>query len=97
MQTLTIDGTCYTLKFDKDPIAWAKLARKPYKPKKPKDLRKFPRDTGRPMSTGDYVRQFETLNHLVPCDYTEMLNYSGTALYDPSIPLLEILDEQTEA
>jgi hypothetical protein len=94
MQTLNIDGTTYTLKFDKCPIEWAKLARKPWKPKKPKDIRKFPKDYAGTMSTGDYVRQFETLNNLVPCDYTEMLNYSGTALYDPSIPLLEDLSNE---
>jgi hypothetical protein len=94
MQTLNIDGTRYTLKFDKDPIQWAKAARKPYKPKKPKDIRKFPKDYAGTMSTGDYVRQFETLNNLVPCDYTEMLNYSGTALYDPTMPLLEDLSNE---
>ena len=42
MQTVKVDGTTYTLKFDKCPIQWAKLARKAWKPKKPKDLRKFP-------------------------------------------------------
>jgi hypothetical protein len=94
MQTLNIDGTTYTLKFDKCPIEWAKLARKPYKTKKPKDIRKFPKDYAGTMSTGDYVRQFETLNNLVPCDYTEMLNYSGTAQYDPTIPLMEILTDE---
>jgi hypothetical protein len=93
MQTLNIDGTTYTLKFDKDPIQWAKAARKPWKPAKPKDLRKFPKDYAGTMSTGDYVRQFETLNNLVPCDYTELLNYSGTALYDPTMPLLEDLSD----
>ena len=94
MQTLNIDGTTYTLKFDKCPVEWAKLARKAWKPKKPKDIRKFPKDYAGTMSTGDYIRQFETLNNLVPCDYTEMLNYSGTALYDPSIPLLEDLSNE---
>lgn len=94
MQTLKIDGTTYTLKFDKDPIQWAKAARKPWKPAKPKDLRKFPKDYAGTMSTGDYVRQFETLNNLVPCDYTEMLNYSGAALYDPTMPLLEDLSDE---
>ena len=94
MQTIKIDGTTYKVKFDRDPVELAKLARKPWKPKKPKDIRKFPKDYAGTMSTGDYVRQFETLNNLVPCDYTEMLNYSGTALYDPSIPLLEDLSNE---
>ena len=93
MQTLNIDGTTYTLKFDKCPIEWAKLARKPYKTKKPKDIRKFPKDYAGTMSTGDYVRQFEGLNMLIKTEY-DNLNYSGTALYDPTIPLMEILTDE---
>jgi hypothetical protein len=93
MQTIVIDGTKYTVKFDRDPLELAKLARKPYKPKKPKDIRKFPRDRGVPMSTGDYVRQFETLNNLMCGDYVN-LNYSGTALYDPSTPLFKVLNDE---
>lgn len=92
MQTLKIDNTTYKLKFDKCPIEWAKAARKPYKPKKPKDLRKFPKDYAGTMSTGDYVRQFETLNNLTKTGY-DNLNYGGTALYDPTIPLLEEITE----
>jgi len=42
MQTIIVDGTTYKVKFDRDPIELAKLARKPYRPKKPKDIRKFP-------------------------------------------------------
>ena len=91
MQTINVDGTTYTLKFDKDPIAWAKLARKAWKPKKPKDLRKFPVRSD--FSTGDYVRQFESLNNLIAGDYPN-LNYSGTALYDPYTPLLEIFETE---
>jgi len=92
MQTLNIDGTTYTLKFDKCPIQWAKLARKAWKPKKPKDIRKFPVWTPN-MSTGDYIRQFEGLNMLIKTEY-DNLNYSKTALYDPSIPLLEDLSNE---
>ncbi len=42
MQTIIVDGTTYKVKFDRDPIELAKAARKPYRPKKPKDIRKFP-------------------------------------------------------
>ena len=91
MQTINIDGTTYKVKFDRDPVELAKLARKPYKQKKPKDIRKFPVWTPN-MSTGDYVRQFEGLNMLIKTEY-DNLNYSGTALYDPSIPLLEEVSE----
>ena len=93
MQTLKIDGTTYKVKFDKDPIQWAKAARKPWKPAKPKDLRKFPKDYAGTMSTGDYVRQFEALNNLVQTEY-DNLNYSKTALYDSTMPLLEDLSDE---
>ena len=93
MQTINIDGTTYKVKFDRDPLELAKLARKPYKTKKPKDLRKFPKDYAGTMSTGDYVRQFETLNMLIKTEY-DNLNYSGTALYDPAVPLLEELTDE---
>jgi hypothetical protein len=93
MQTIQIDGTTYKVKFDRDPLELAKAARKPYKAKKLKDLRKFPRDQGVLLSTGNYVRQFEMLNNLVKGEYT-YLNYSGTALYDPSIPLLETFNDE---
>jgi hypothetical protein len=93
MQTLNIDGTTYTLKFDKCPIEWAKLARKPWKPKKPKDLRKFPVWTP-DMTTARYVRQFEHSNSLITGVYFPRLNVTGTAQYDPSIPLLEDLSDE---
>lgn len=92
MQTLNIDGTTYTLKFDKCPIAWAKLARKAYRPAKPKDLRKFPKNVSVTMSTGDYIRQFEKLNMLQAVEYTN-LNYTSTAYYDPSLPLVEVFND----
>ncbi len=94
MQTIKVDGTTYKLKFDKDPIQWAKLARKAWKPKKPKDLRKFPKDYAGTMSTAEYVRRFENLNFLVPSDYFPRLNVESTAQYDPSIPLLENLTDE---
>lgn len=93
MQTLTIDGTRYTLQFDKCPVEWAKKARKPYKPAKPKDLRKFPKRSD--LTTAEYIRQFDQLNNLTVVKY-ENLNFGNTAQYDASIPLLEILDEQME-
>ena len=91
MQTIKVDGTTYTLKFDKCPIQWAKLARKAWKPKKPKDLRKFPVRSD--LSTAEYVRQYDALNFLQPVQYWPELNSTGTAHYDPSIPLLEDISE----
>lgn len=93
MQTIQIDGTTYRVKFDRDPLELAKLARKPWKPKKPKDIRKFPTWTPA-MSTARYVQQFDTLNHLQPVEYFPRLNVIGTAQYDPSIPLLETFNDE---
>jgi len=90
MQTINVDGTTYTLKFDRDPIAWAKLARKPWKPAKSKDLRKFPARSD--LSTAEYIRQYDSLNFRMPVQYDPPLNDTGTAQYDPTIPLLEVVD-----
>ena len=92
MQTIKIDGTTYTLKFDRDPIAWAKAARKAWKPKKPKDLRKFPTWTPT-VSTADYIRRFDALNFLQSVDYIGASTESA-AHYDPTIPLLEDLSNE---
>jgi hypothetical protein len=92
MQTINIDGTTYKLKFDRDPLEMMKLARKAYKPKKPKDIRKFP--TWMPsMSTAAYIGQFDGLNMLRKVDYIGASETSA-AEYDPSIPLFEILPDE---
>jgi hypothetical protein len=91
MQTLNIDGTSYKVKFDKDPIAWAKAARKPWKPAKPKDLRKFPARSD--LTTAEYFRQFDQLNFLASVKY-DNLNFGNTAQYDHTMPLLEDLSNE---
>ena len=91
MQTLNIDGTTYKVKFDRDPVELTKLARKPYKQKKPKDLRKFPVHIG--QTTAEYIRQFEHRNFLMHVQYDNASD-TGTALYDPTIPLLEDLSNE---
>lgn len=97
MQTVKIDGTTYRVKFDRDwcwglaPLELAKLARKAWKPKKPKDIRKFP--TWVPsMSTADYVRRFDALNFLQSVDYTGASTETA-AQYDLAMPLLEEITE----
>jgi hypothetical protein len=92
MQTINVDGTTYTLKFDRDPIAWAKAARKPYKPAKPKDIRKFPAWSPN-VSTAAYIRTFNALNALQQVEY-HGASETGTAQYDPTIPLLEVLNDE---
>ncbi len=93
MQTINIDGTAYRVKFDRDPLELAKAARKPYKPKKPKDIRKFPVYTAGVTSTADYIRRFDTLNCLQSVDYFGASETSA-AQYDPSIPLFEVLNDE---
>lgn len=91
MQIINIDGTTYRVKFDRDPLELAKLARKPWKPKKPKDIRKFP--VRADLSTAEYIKRFDALNFLQPVDY-HGANEHGTAQYDPSIPLFEVLNDE---
>ena len=91
MRTINIDGTTYKVKLDRDPLELAKLARKPYKTKKPKDIRKFPVRSD--LSTAEYVRQYDALNFLQPVQYWPELNIIGTAHYDPAMPLLEEVTE----
>ena len=88
MQTLNIDGTTYRVKFDRDPLELAKAARKPYKAKKPKDIRKFPTWTPA-VSTADYIRRFDNLNCLQALDY-HGASETSAAQYDPTIPLFEV-------
>jgi hypothetical protein len=92
MQTINIDGTTYKVKFDRDPLELAKLARKPWKPKKPKDIRKFPTWTPA-VSTADYIRRFDNLNCLQSLDY-HGASETSAAEYDSTIPLLETFTDE---
>lgn len=92
MQTLKIDGTIYKVKFDRDPVELTKAARKAWKPKKPKDIRKFPTWTPN-MSTARYVALFDSMNCLQALEYFPRLDTEGTAQYDPTMPLFEVIDE----
>jgi hypothetical protein len=91
MQTIVIDGTKYTVKFDRDPLELAKAARKPYKPKKPKDIRKFPTWTPA-VSTAEYIRRFDALNFLQPVQY-DGASAETCAQYDSTIPLFEVFND----
>jgi hypothetical protein len=93
MQTIDIDGTTYKVKFDRDLLELAKLARKPYRPKKPKDIRRFPFWT-ESVSPAQYVRQFEKLNFLIAGEYFPRLNVETAAQYDPTIPLCEVFNDE---
>jgi len=90
MQTVNIDGTTYKVKPDRDILALQKLARKSYRQAKPKDLRKFP--VYIEQTTAEYLWQFEHRNFLIHAQY-DNLNNTGTAQYDSTIPLMEVLNE----
>ena len=92
MQTIIVDGTTYKVKFDRDPIELAKLARKPYRPKKPKDIRKFPTYTPA-VSTAEYIKRFDSLNNLQAVQYVGA-SFDTAAQYDPSIPLCEVFTDE---
>jgi len=92
MQTLIVDGTTYKVKFDRDPIELAKAARKPYRPKKPKDIRKFP--TWSPdVSTAEYIKRFDNLNNLARVDY-HGASAETAAQYDSTIPVCEVFTDE---
>jgi hypothetical protein len=91
MQTIQIDNTTYRVKFDRDPLELAKAARKPYKAKKPKDIRKFP--VRADLSTAEYIKRFDALNFLQSVDY-HGASAETAAQYDPSIPLLETFNDE---
>jgi hypothetical protein len=93
MQTINIDGTTYRVKFDRDPLELTKLARKPYKTKKPKDIRKFPTYTAGVTSTAEYIRRFDNLNCLQALDYHGASDETA-AQYDSSIPLFEVFNDE---
>jgi hypothetical protein len=90
--TLVVDKTTYYINSTTDPLELTKRARKPYKPAKPKNIRKFPVWVDS-MSTAAYIGQFDSLNRLRKVDYIGA-NEHGTAVYDPSIPLFEILPDE---
>jgi hypothetical protein len=92
MQTINIDGTTYKVKFDRDPIELAKLARKPYKQKKPKDIRKFP-TWDLAVSTAEYIRRFDSLNNLQAVQYAGASTETA-AQYDSTIPLCEVFTDE---
>jgi hypothetical protein len=67
------------------------LARKPYKPAKPKDIRKFPKHAD--LSTADYIKQFDGLNMLQSVQY-DNLNVESTPQYDMTLPLVEVFNDE---
>jgi hypothetical protein len=80
------------VKFEWDPIELAKAARKPYRPKKPKDIRKFPLWTP-VISTAEYIKRFDNLNNLQAVQYAGA-STDTAAQYDSTIPLFEVFNDE---
>jgi hypothetical protein len=87
----TIDGTTYKVKFDRDPLELAKLARKPYKQKKAERYTQISDVYGRHHVNGRIYTRFDNLNCLQALDY-HGASAETAAQYDSSIPLFEVLN-----
>lgn len=91
MVTINIDGTSYTIKNDRDPIALTALARKKIRKATAKaSQRQFPTFHSL-ISTREYIERYYKMNRLGEWHF----NYVDSAVtpqYDPSIPLVEVLE-----
>ena len=96
MQKLTIDNTHYTLKNDRDIIAFAKKARAKPRARVPKQVeRSFPTFLTT-MTTADYIERYQSMNirahGLSKWEFSHAEN-EVTAMYDPDIPLVEVFND----
>ena len=95
MQTIKVDGTTYTLKFDKCPIAWAKLAQTKFRKRVYKQSQREYPVFQTTMSTRDYIERYQVMNKkhsLVKWNFNHDFN-DIAAQYDPSIPLVEVFND----
>ena len=95
MQTLNIDGTTYTLKDNRDLVAFTKLAQTKFRKRVYKqNQREFPRFETT-MSTRDYIERYQAMNKnhgLVRWHFNHAYN-DITPQYDPSLPLVEVFND----
>ena len=95
MQTIKVDGTTYTLKDNRDLVAFTKLAQTKFrKPVFKQSQREFPRFEAT-MSTRDYIERYQAMNkkhYLVKWNFDHDFN-DIAAQYDPSIPLVEVFND----
>jgi len=96
MQKLIVENTHYTLKNDRDIIAFVKKARAKPRARVPKQVeRSFPTFVTT-MTTAEYIDRYQSMNirghGLSKWDFMHAENET-TAMYDPDIPLVEVFND----
>ena len=96
MQKLIVENTHYTLKNDRDIIAFAKKAKTRLRARVPKQVeRSFP-TFNLTMTTAEYIDRYQSMNitkhGLSKWDFMHAEN-EITAMYDPDIPLVEVFND----
>lgn len=96
MQKLIVENTHYTLKNDRDIIAFAKKAKTRLRARVPKQVeRSFPTFVTT-MTTAEYIDRYQSMNirahGLSKWEFSHAEN-EVTAMYDPDIPLVEVFND----
>ena len=94
MQKLIVENTHYTLKNDRDIIAFAKKAKTRLRARVPKQVeRSFP-TFQTTMSTAEYIERYQSMNKhgLTKWEFNHAKN-EVTAMYDPDIPVVEVFND----
>lgn len=96
MQKLIVENTHYTLKNDRDIIAFAKKAKTRLRARVPKQVeRSFP-TFQTTMTTAEYIERYQSMNirghGLTKWDFKHAEN-EVTAMYNPDIPLVEVFND----
>ncbi len=94
MQTLNIDGTTYTLKDNRDLVAFTKLAQTKFRKRVYKQSQREYPTFQTTMSTHEYIDRYQMMNvvkhKLVHWNFKHA--YSAvTPQYDITVPLVEVL------
>lgn len=96
MQKLIIENTHYTLKNDRDIIAFAKKAKTRLRARMPKQVeRSFP-TFNLTITTAEYIDRYQSMNirghGLTHWEFNHAKNET-TAMYDPEILLVEVFND----
>lgn len=95
MQILHIDGTTYTLKDNRDLVAFIKLAQTKFRKRVYKQSQREYPVFQTTMSTRDYIERYQAMNKkhsLVKWNFSHAFN-DIAAQYDTSIPLVEVFND----
>ena len=94
MQKLIVENTHYTLKDDRDIIAFAKKVKAKPRARMPKQVeRSFP-TFNLTITTAEYIERYQSMNRhgLTHWEFNHAQN-EVTAMYDPDIPLVEVFND----